>query len=211
MTFEGFRLRFYASTKPVPIPQERIIIMKKLMILVAIMIAISATFKGDGGVDKTEDILRLHIIASSNNNEDQAVKLLVRDAVLELEREIFSPSSYEDARELLIKHGNELLDTVNEVLAENGFDYGCMLSLGKYDFPDRTYGDVTYPADEYNALRIVLGEGAGENWWCVLFPPLCIVETPEADLNSEEHSEDETVEFDSIILKFLRKLFKIEK
>ena len=64
--------------------------------------------------------------------------------------------------------------------------YGARLALGRYDFPERDYGGALYPAGEYTALRVVLGEGAGQNWWCVLFPPLCILELPDGEIEDEE-------------------------
>lgn len=125
-----------------------------------------------------EGILRLHILANSDSSEDQAFKLLVRDAVVP----IFEQStSYADARTFLLTHGAALQETAERVLRENGCTYTVQLSLGTESFPDRIYDGVLYPAGDYDALCIRLGKAQGHNWWCVLFPPLCIItETGEA-------------------------------
>ena len=96
--------------------------------------------------------------------------------------------SYEDARAFLLSHGREIQRTAEAVLDARGLDYGVQLSLGTETFPDRTYGDTLFPAGEYDALCVRLGAAQGHNWWCVLFPPLCIVsETGEpVDLDDIE-------------------------
>ncbi len=147
---------------------------------------------------ENEDILRLHVIANSDSDEDQAVKLLVRDAVLDSLSGLESRSAEETERYLL-SNGKALLSTVEETLEDNGFSYSAQLMLGTYPFPDRTYGDTFYPAGDYPALRILLGRGQGHNWWCVLFPPLCLVSAEDLP---EEAAGDIT--FFSSILAFFR-------
>ena len=117
-------------------------------------------------------ILRLHVIADSDSEADQSAKLAVRDAILPLFRQA---QSYNDARDWLLHHGSELQATAEAVLKERGLDYGVQLSLGAEPFPDRVYGETVYPAGTYDALCVRLGRAEGQNWWCVLFPPLCIV------------------------------------
>lgn len=132
-----------------------------------------------------DNVLRLHILANSDAANDQRVKLLVRDAI----RPLFERSeTYADARTFLLAHGALLQTTAERVLKENGMDYGVQLSLGTEAFPDRKYGEKLFPAGRYDALIVRLGRGAGQNWWCVLFPPLCIIsEDGEAvDLESIE-------------------------
>ena len=124
---------------------------------------------------------RLHIIANSDSPRDQAIKLVVRDALLDYERSLFKalpqePGNAADTRSLLMDNGAGLLSTVKSALSDCGVDYPASLHVGEYSFPDRIYGDVFYPAGDYQALRVVLGNGDGRNWWCVMFPPLCIVE-----------------------------------
>lgn len=150
-----------------------------------------------------QGILRLHVLANSDATEDQAVKLLVRDALLPLFAEA---ESYESARAFLLAHGKEMQALCEKTLRENGFLYGVQLELGVSDFPDRSYGTTFYPAGEYDALRLLLGEASGQNWWCVLFPPLCII----SDATAEDIDLD-NIAFESDIWNWLKELFSKDK
>ena len=149
-----------------------------------------------------DSIFRLHIIANSNSAEDQAVKLKVRDAVLEYEAENLDAVSAAKTREELMTHGPELLEIIEGVLRSNGFDYGAQMLVGTFPFPDREYNGVLYPAGDYDAFRVILGDGAGENWWCVMFPPLCILKSDNGKIDT-----DETIEFESVFVKLFKLLF----
>ena len=149
-----------------------------------------------------DSIFRLHIIANSNSAEDQAVKLKVRDAVLEYETENLDAVSAAKTREELMTHGAELLEIIEGVLRSNGFDYGAQMLVGTFPFPDREYNGVLYPAGDYDAFRVILGDGAGENWWCVMFPPLCILKSDNGKIDT-----DETIEFESVFVKLFKLLF----
>lgn len=148
------------------------------------------------------DIYRLHIIANSNSNEDQKVKLKVRDAILKYEKILFKDgvATKESAKALLMENASNLQRIAEQTLIENGFSYSVKLSTGIYEFPDRTYGEDFYPAGEYDALRIVLGDGKGENWWCVMFPQLCIIDSKPAK-NADTEQNNQNVQFDSIFVK----------
>ncbi len=150
--------------------------MKRMMLLLltALFVLILLPERPVSTASRSE-VLRLHILANSDSEEDQAVKLQVRDALLPL---FEAAESYDDARSFVLTHGTALLDRCQAVLAAAGAPYGAQLLLGVSDFPDRTYAGARFPAGAYDALQIVLGDGAGHNWWCVLFPPLCIV-TPD--------------------------------
>ncbi len=170
--------------------------------LILILLAIFGVGKSYAPAVKTlasnENILRLHVIAASDSEEDQSAKLAVRDAILPL----FSRAeSYEDARAFLLSHGREIQSTAEAVLQERGLDYGVQLSLGTEIFPDRIYGDTLFPEGEYDALCVRLGPAEGHNWWCVLFPPLCIVS------ENGEPVDLDTVEPESWFLNWLRSLF----
>ena len=149
-----------------------------------------------------DSIFRLHIIANSNSAEDQAVKLKVRDAVLEYEAANLDAVSAAKTREELMTHGAELLEIIEGVLRSNGFDYGAQMLVGTFPFPDREYNGVLYPAGDYDAFRVILGDGAGENWWCVMFPPLCILKSDNGKIDT-----DETIEFESVFVKLFKLLF----
>ena len=135
-------------------------------------------------------ILRLHILANSDSETDQEVKLRVRDAL----RPLFaSQPSYDSSRAFLLANGAVLQSTAERVLKENGASYGVQLSLGTESFPDRTYDGKLFPAGEYDALIVRLGKGAGQNWWCVLFPPLCIVTEDGAPVDLDEIEPESTI------------------
>ena len=122
-----------------------------------------------------EEVVRLHILANSDSEEDQRGKLAVRDALLNCGEEMFSGAvNVDNAAEILNSQKSELIETANAVLAENGFDYKARICLVKEYFSTRTYENFTMPAGEYLALKVILGKGEGHNWWCVMFPPLCL-------------------------------------
>ncbi|MBQ6065336.1 MAG: stage II sporulation protein R [Clostridia bacterium] len=121
------------------------------------------------------DVLRLHVIAASDSEADQAVKLLVRDAVLAEGADLFDGSvTADEAQQRLAPFLDRLEKAADRVLRENGLPYAATAQLVNEYFDVRSYEGVTLPAGRYRALKIVLGEGKGKNWWCVMFPPLCL-------------------------------------
>lgn len=155
----------------------------------SLYLAFSCTYFAGAASTVREDVVRLHILANSNSQADQMVKLKVRDALLEKNTMILSDGvNKENADEYFEISKDELLETAREVLEENGFDYGVELGLEKEYFETREYGELTFPAGEYTALKVILGEGKGKNWWCVMFPPLCV---PAAgDMEIKENTDD---------------------
>ena len=120
-------------------------------------------------------VLRLHVIANSNSAEDQTLKLQVRDALLRQGSALFGSLSGKEAAAREIREQLPLLEeTAKQVVFSAGYSYPVLAELTEDFFPTRTYGDVTLPAGQYEALRVVIGSGKGENWWCVMFPPLCV-------------------------------------
>lgn len=120
-------------------------------------------------------VLRLHVIANSDNLSDQAVKMKVRDAVISLMNSEFAyVDDGAEARRIAGENLEEIEKAAERILAVYGCDYPVRATLGPYTFPTRFYGKEIFPAGEYTAVRVVLGEGQGKNWWCVLFPPLCL-------------------------------------
>jgi stage II sporulation protein R len=123
----------------------------------------------------TDNVLRLHILANSDSDEDQALKLLVRDAILEKTEDIFSNAGgKEDAVIAAKKAVPEIERIASKVIDEQGYDYSVSAEVTTMEFDTRVYGDITMPAGEYEAIRVTIGEAEGKNWWCVMFPPLCI-------------------------------------
>lgn len=147
-------------------------IRRQIPILLLALLALLPLRAHDAAAAQTPEVLRLHILANSDAETDQNVKLRVRDALQPL---FEAQESYADARAFVLENGAVLQSTAESVLRENGIDYGVQLSLGTEEFPDRTYDGVLFPAGPYDALIVRLGRGEGHNWWCVLFPPLCIV------------------------------------
>lgn len=177
-----------------------------MLLLIALSLLLTLTLgKAEPNLATESGVLRLHILANSDSAADQALKLRVRDALLPL---FEAAGSYEDARSFVLSHGAALLQTCQATLTAAGAPYGAQLLLGVSDFPDRTYGGVRFPAGAYDALQIVLGAGAGHNWWCVLFPPLCIVVTDRGVTPDAVAPDPQApVTFESDILAFFRRLF----
>lgn len=155
----------------------------------AIIFSNFASFKSTlSGLEK--GVLRMHILANSDSEEDQQLKLKVRDRLLECSDDLFGGC---DTLDKMKKTAAEKIDDINavvyDVIKENGFDYGFHTEIANMNFDERVYGDITMPAGNYDALRITLGEAKGHNWWCVMYPPLCI---PAAeDVTSDEKSAEE--------------------
>lgn len=125
----------------------------------------------------SDSVLRLHVIANSDSVEDQNLKYMVRDDVLSYMNELCSNvSSKEDAISIASSHLEDFKQIALDTIASNGFDYTVSVEIGNFDFPTKTYGDVSLPSGFYDALRIKIGEASGQNWWCVMFPPLCFVD-----------------------------------
>ena len=121
-----------------------------------------------------EKILRFHILANSDSDVDQEVKIKVRDAVGQmLEPRLKDAQDLADTERIVEENMDAIVATAENTLEENGFSYGASARLAKVDFPVKTYGDYTFPAGEYEALQVTLGEGEGHNWWCVLYPNMC--------------------------------------
>ena len=142
------------------------------------------------------DVVRLHVVANSNGAEDQAVKLLVRDAVLEeAARWYQGAGSMEEASSQLCTHLQSIAGAARQVLGEQGVGYSATAQMTEMYFPTRDYGDFRLPAGRYRTLRVTLGEGAGKNWWCVVFPTLCLpAATQEEALLTLPEGERQVVE-----------------
>ncbi len=121
-------------------------------------------------------VLRMHVIANSDSDVDQELKLKVRDAVLQAGKEYFDGSvTASQAEEKLIPVKEKLEQAAKQTIEENGFDYGVRVTICKEYFGTRTYdNDITLPAGQYEAVKVIIGEGKGHNWWCVMFPPMCL-------------------------------------
>jgi stage II sporulation protein R len=121
-----------------------------------------------------QKILRFHVLANSDSEDDQAVKLKVRDAVgTFMQEKLENANSLATSKQIVADNLEVIRQTAEETLQKEGYSYGVTASLSTVEFPEKTYGAFTFPAGEYEALEVVLGEGEGHNWWCVLYPNLC--------------------------------------
>lgn len=121
-----------------------------------------------------EKILRFHVLAASDTKEDQELKLKVRDAVgVYMEEELADALNKSESEELVRLHLGEIEAVAEQTIKEAGYDYPVTASLAYVEFPEKTYGTYVFPAGTYEALEVVIGEGKGHNWWCVMYPNLC--------------------------------------
>lgn len=145
-----------------------------------------------------EDYIRLHVLAEDDSDEAQTLKLKVRDACLEATRTLLADCESADEAWALIRGNVKALEAAAADRARELGYYGPVAAeTGLFDFPDRHYGGVFVPAGEYRALRVVIGAGEGHNWWCVLYPSLCLPEGVDPDA---------PIRFHSVILDWLRGL-----
>lgn len=149
--------------------------------------------------DLSEAIFRLHVIANSDSDEDQELKLKVRDALLEYMNNICANcSTKNEAMNLANEHKDDFQKIAEQTILENGYDYSVKINIGNFYFPTKNYGDISLPAGLYDALRVEIGKANGKNWWCVMFPSLCFIDVSsgvvddEAKENLKENLENES-------------------
>lgn len=153
-----------------------------LFIFVAFMGICEAIF-----TDISGGIVRLHVIANSDSTFDQEVKLKARDALL---KESVRLSGEEEIDLAFVQtHREKLTRVVNHVLEENGCAYRANIVTGRFSFPTKAYENITLPKGEYDAVRVILGAGSGENWWCVMYPPLCFTESAKGAMTKENEEK----------------------
>ena len=140
-----------------------------------------------------EEVLRLHVIANSDEAYDQELKLKARDAVLRAGETVFSGSKdILSAESEIADKKDVILYSAVETVRNSGYDYDVKIELARSYFPTRTYDNLTLPAGYYKAVRVIIGEGKGKNWWCIMFPPLCLPSATKKDeLISDFLTEEE--------------------
>ena len=145
-----------------------------IVILLVLMIAVSF-LPVHGEREIYDTVVRLHVLANSDTEEDQALKLIVRDSVLAAAAPYLEGcTSQAEAVEALTAHLSDLETAAAETITAEGYDYPVTILLGEEDYPTRAYEACAFPAGTYVSLRVLIGEGEGQNWWCCLFPPLCL-------------------------------------
>ena len=201
--------------------------MKKLKFIILILflltlyIFISAyCYINQASFDLKNSVFRLHVIANSDSEEDQNLKYIVRDNLIEYMNTICqNSSSKEETIQIVTEHLSDFEDIANDTIKDNGFSYQAKVELGTFEFPTKTYGDISFPSGYYDALKIELGNAQGQNWWCVLYPSLCFVDVTsgivpdesknelENNLNNEEYklisdTDDLSIQFKFKLIEF---------
>ncbi len=166
------------------------IFLSVLAIVMSLYTSFSCTYFASAVESVRESVVRLHVIANSNSAIDQAVKLKVRDALLKTNTRILREGvNVENAKGYFEKSKEDLKSVVEKTLLENGFFYPCDITLENEYYETREYGALVFPAGEYLSLKVVLGEGEGKNWWCVMFPPLCVPVADDVEIEKNKLGE----------------------
>ena len=198
--------------------------MKKFILTsLAIIIIISIALNGNNaGVKATQSdvaskLIRFHVIANSDDKTDQKLKLKVRDSVLKyISPKLSGCKSIEESRKIINNENKNIKKLAEIVIKQNGFKYSVATTLSQENFPVKTYGNITLPQGKYEAYRIIIGTGTGQNWWCVMFPPLCFVDITKGNVSYQKTEKemktvlsddeynlvDNTVNNQKIIVKF---------
>lgn len=162
--------------------------MKRILIGLGIVIIILNIAGNTKASIIPNEAIRFRVLANSDTEYDQMVKGKVRDV---LQKELYDAleesKTIEESRNIINKNMNNFKKSVKNVLTENNANYGFTIDLGKHYFPKKEYKGVTYDEGNYESLVVTLGEGKGKNWWCVLFPPLCLLEAEESDTDEVEY------------------------
>lgn len=170
---------------------------KGLCLLLSIVIIVAGAF-GVSSMktqaaenDISNKIIRFHVIANSDSSNDQAVKLKVRDDVLSyLAPKLEKSSSLEESRKILNDNDSQIKKIAEAEIKKYGYDFSVKTELSNENFPVKTYGNITLPQGKYEAYRIIIGSGKGQNWWCVMFPPLCFVDITKGNISYKETQKE---------------------
>ena len=191
--------------------------MKKVCILVGILFSFLVTGilvnVKQAGMQRelAQPVFRFHVLANSDSEEDQELKMKVKEAVLAyMKQELGHSDSVDETKQWANENLDQLEEVAGQVIAGEGYDYAVSAQVTMCDFPDKTYGDITFPAGEYEALRVEIGEADGRNWWCVLFPNLCFMDAVHAVVPEEGKQEvKEVLEEDTYEMITATTRFKI--
>lgn len=179
---------------------KRIFYLVSLTILFLIFLLISiVSYANDVSKDLSNNFFRLHILANSDSEEDQALKLKVRDNIISYMNTLsYSGLTKEESINLTSSHLIAFKEIAEKTIAGEGYNYPVSLEIDNFYFPTKEYGNISLPAGYYDALKIEIGEAKGQNWWCSLFPPLCFVDISAGVIDEESEkylkenlSEDE--------------------
>lgn len=157
---------------------------------------------------KPEELIRLHVVANSDSIMDQTIKIKVRDAVIDyLRPKLEKCSSIEQSRQVISEHKEKIVNIAKQAVLNENQSYGVKIEAGYQFFPLKSYGTMVFPAGQYEAVKIILGNGEGKNWWCVLFPPLCFIDAANATAVpavQNENKDDKKIEFRLKLVEMLK-------
>ncbi|MGI6413365.1 MAG: stage II sporulation protein R [Syntrophomonadaceae bacterium] len=167
--------------------------MKKIIAIILLLAGLGMGYFYMGNTATLgQSVLRLHVVAHSDSINDQVLKLEVKDKIVEcMQGKFAGTQNVKEARELAMASTPEITKIAESIIRSKGYDYPVAVQIGEYDFPTKSYGNVVFPQGKYEAVRIVIGDGQGKNWWCVLFPPLCMVTSTEKGLSIDSPKEAE--------------------
>jgi len=197
--------------------------LKKFLIIFVLFIVYTliSIFSYSNAVSKniSDSVFRLHVIANSDSDEDQNLKYLVRDKLIDymnsLSQNIYSK---DEAIKIANENKDEFYNIAKSVIIDNGFNYDVNVEIGNFSFPTKNYGDISLPAGFYDALKVEIGNSSGQNWWCVIFPSLCFVDVSDGivpkdskeTLQENMHEEDyNLISSDNLEYKFKFKLVEL--
>ncbi len=162
-----------------------------LLLTLTLLFSFLMSYAKYTGSNIANAVVRLHVVANSNSQQDQDLKLKVRDRILEDASHILGTSSSANDALYTAKANSGLIQEIAEdEIRNSGFDYPVKVSVGEYPFPTKVYGDIALPSGKYNAVKVEIGEAAGENWWCVMYPPLCFTDGVVANDSMKKQLEN---------------------
>ncbi len=200
---------------------KMVIILSFLLFIYISICAIS--YAQNVSTDIANSVFRLHVIANSNSKEDQDLKYVVRDNLLNYMNSICKDCKTKQEAILVAEQNIDTFEQIaSNTVQEQGYSYAVKVNIGNFEFPTKNYGDISLPAGYYDALKVEIGEAKGQNWWCVMFPPLCFVdissgvvpdeskELMKEDLSEEEFAliseqSDQQIQFKFKLLEFFTK------
>jgi stage II sporulation protein R len=159
---------------------------KKILGIIIILVGIFSVglAVANQGEPLAQSVLRLHVIANSDNPADQALKMAVKDEIVAMMKQEFTEVKDAEEARIMAQQEIPLIKAVAQAkIKANGYNYPVEVYVGECDFPTKSYGNLVFPSGKYQAVRVVIGEGQGKNWWCVLFPPLCLVSSTDQGLS----------------------------
>ncbi len=185
---------------------------KPYLLIFLLLLMIVSNIEYSEQVDN-DSLIRIHVLANSNSSADQELKLYVKDEVIAYLQPLLKQSaSIEESRTIIRSNLGNIRQIAQETLQQRGSEDTVSLQYGHFDFPIKYYGNFYLPSGNYEALRILIGDGQGRNWWCVLFPPLCFTDSNIEVTDHSLHSELETeVVFKMKGIEWLKKIYNKEK